>query len=125
MSNLQTAKHRSARSILRIAGPAVLVAGVIFMIVGAVDFFSAMGNFGAPQLFWCFFVGMPLLFAGSVLSMFGYMGAVSRYVAGEQVPVVTDALNDLAQGTQNAVRTVARSVAEGATEGLRSDPGKK
>ena len=117
MSRLQTPSHQRARSILRIAGPTVLVIGLAFMIVGAVDFFSASGSFGGPELFWCFFVGMPLLFVGAVLSMFGFMGAMARYVAGEHIPVATDAISDLADGTQGAVKTVSRSVMEGIEEG--------
>jgi hypothetical protein len=117
MSRLQTPQQQKARSVFRIVGPILLTIGIIFMIVGAVDFFSAFGSFEGPKLFWCFFVGMPLLFLGGVLSMFGFMGAVARYVAGEHVPVATDAMSDLAEGTQGAIKTVARSVAEGLREG--------
>ncbi len=59
---------------------------------------------------------MPLLFVGGVLCMFGFMGAVARYSAAEHVPVATDAINDLAEGTQGAFKTVARAVAEGVKE---------
>lgn len=48
--------------------------------------------------------------------MFGYMGVIARYTAAEQVPVATDAINDLADGTQAAVKKVARSVTEGIVE---------
>ena len=122
MSTLQTPKHSAARSLLRIVGPSIALVGLSFMIVGIVSFFSAIGSFETPRLFWCCFVGMPLLFVGGVLSMFGFMGAVSRYAAAEQVPVATDAINDLAVGTQNAVKTVARAVAEGVKEGLEHKP---
>ena len=125
MTRLQTPQQQKTRSILRVAGPILLILGIICMIVGAVDFFSAFGSFDSPKLFWCFFVGMPLLFLGSVLSMFGFMGAVTRYVAGEQVPVATDALTDLAEGTQGAIKTVSRAVAEGIREGSRSEDRKE
>jgi heme/copper-type cytochrome/quinol oxidase subunit 1 len=80
------------------------------------SFFSAFGGAGVPRFFWCCFVGMPLLFAGIVMCMFGFMGAIARYAAAEQVPVATDAINDLAEGTKGAVKTVARAVAEGVKE---------
>ncbi|MCF7786023.1 MAG: hypothetical protein K9N47_07870 [Prosthecobacter sp.] len=118
MSKLQTPQHHKARAFLRRAGPIVMLVGLIFTIIGMVSFFSAFGRFGSPHYFWCCFVGMPLLFVGSVMSMFGFMGALARYVAAEHVPVVTDAVNDLAEGTQGAVKTVARSMAEGVKEGL-------
>ena len=115
MSKLQTPKHKGIRSFLRVAGPLVAGVGLIFLIIGMVSFFSAFGS-GPPRLFWCCFVGMPLLFVGGVMCMFGFIGAVSRYTAAEQVPVATDAINDLAEGTQGAVKTVARAVAEGVKE---------
>lgn len=116
MSNLQTPKHRRTRSFLRGAGPLAAGGGLIFLIIGMADFFSAFGGSGPPRLFWCCFVGMPLLFVGGVMCMFGFMGAVARYTAAEQVPVAADAINDLAEGTQAAVKTVARAAAEGVIE---------
>jgi hypothetical protein len=50
------------------------------------------------------------------MCMFGFLGAVARYTAAEQVPVATDAINEMAEGTQGAVKTVARAVAEGVNE---------
>lgn len=116
MSTLQTQKHTKTRSTLRIAGLTSAILGLIFVGFGAADFYSAFGGFGTPKLFWCFFVGMPLLFVGSVLSMLGFMGAVARYAAAEQVPVATDAINDLTDGTRGTVKAMARAVAEGVKE---------
>ena len=47
------------------------------------------------------------------------MGAFSRYIAAEQAPVAKDTINYLAEGTQDAVRTTARAVAQGVAEGIR------
>lgn len=116
MNALQTPKHQKARSALRVAGLVTALVGLLFEIIGLTSFFSAFGGGGFPRLFWCCFVGMPFLFAGVVMCMFGFLGAVVRYTAAEQVPVATDALNDLAEGTQGAVKTVARAVAEGVQE---------
>ena len=121
MSNLQTPQHRRTRTFLRIAGLIIAVTGLLFTIVGVTSFFSTAASFGTagfgpPRYFWCCFVGMPLLFVGFVMGMLGFMGAVARYTAAEQVPVATDAIHDLAEGTQEAVKTVARSVAEGVKE---------
>jgi hypothetical protein len=87
MSKLQTPKHKGTRSFLRVAGLLVAAVGLVFLIIGMASFFSAFGGGGPPRLFWCCFVGMPLLFVG-----------------------------DLAEGTQGAVKTVARAVAEGVRE---------
>jgi hypothetical protein len=116
MSTLQTPKHRSARLFLRVAGPLVALVGLVFMIVGMTSFFSAFGGGRPPGLFWCCFVGLPLLFIGAVLCMYGFMSAMARYAAAEQVPVATDAMTDFADGTKGAIKTVARAVAEGVRE---------
>jgi hypothetical protein len=116
MSKLQTPRHKGTRSFLRVAGTLVAAVGLLFLIIGLVSFLSALGGGGSPRLFWCCFVGMPLLFVGGGMCMFGFMGAVARYAAVEQVPVAMDAINDLAEGTQGAVKTVARAVAEGVRE---------
>jgi protein-S-isoprenylcysteine O-methyltransferase Ste14 len=121
MSKLQTPKHNATRSILRGAGLLIAAVGLVLLIIGMVSFFSAFGGGGAPRLFWCCFVGLPLLFVGGVMCMFGFMGAVARYTAAEQVPVATDIISDLAEGTQGAVKTVARAVTEGVKEGLTDE----
>ena len=116
MSALQTPKHRAIRSFLRFAGPVILVIGLIFVGIGLTSFFSAMDGDGPPKFFWCAFIGMPIMFVGGAMCMFGFVGSVARYTAAEHVPVATDAINDLAAGTQGAVKTVARAVAEGVQE---------
>ena len=122
MSKPQTLRHQRTRSFLRVTGPLVAAAGLVFTIVGIVSFFSAFGVGGSPRLFWCCFIGLPLLFVGSVLCLFAYLGPVARYTAAEEVPVATDAINDLAEGTQGAVKTIARAVAEGLREGQTDKP---
>lgn len=116
MNVLQTPKQNKTRSFLRVAGVVTVVLGLIFELIGLASFASAFNHGGLPKLFWCSFVGMPFLFAGSVMCMFGFMGAVARYAAAEQVPVASDAINDLAEGTQGALKKVVRAVAEGVKE---------
>ena len=96
----------------------IAAVGLIFLIIGMASFFSAFGGGGPPRLFWCCFVGMPLLFVGGVMCMFGFMGAVARYSAAEHVPVAVDAMGDLADGTQESVKTIARAAATGVKEGF-------
>jgi hypothetical protein len=77
------------------AGGSSSPAGVrlLFMIVGYGSFFASFGSFEPPRFFWCAFVGMPLLFVGIVMCMFGYLGAFQRYVTGESAPVAKDVVN--------------------------------
>jgi len=104
----------------------ITVVGGIFMLVGGIDFFSAFGSFHQqPTKFWCFFVGMPLLALGGNLLRLGYMGAVSRYVAQETVPVVRDSAVEVAEGLRPTIRDIAADVRSTRPEGraTREDPG--
>ena len=116
MSRLQTPQHNKTRSVLRACGVIFALLGLIFLAIGMISFFTAFGH-GMPRLFWCCFVGMPLLFVGIVMCVFGFMGAAARYAASEHVPVASDAVNDLADGTKGAVKTWAKAASEGIREG--------
>ena len=109
--------HKPVRNTLRVVGPIIALAGLGFMIVGFVNFFHAFGGTEPPRLFWCFFVGMPLLFVGGVLSSYGYMGRVARYAAEEMAPVGKDTFNYMADGTHEGIKTVAGAIGEGLREG--------
>ena len=100
------------RDFLRIAGPALVVIGLGFTIVGIGDFFMVFGTFEPPRYFWCAFVGMPLLGIGAWLCQLAYLGPMARYVAEETAPVGNDVINYMARGTEPAVRTIASAIKE-------------
>jgi hypothetical protein len=106
-------QHDDIRSLLRFVGPSVVFVGLIFTLIGIGNFFSSFGSFQPPRYFWCAFIGLPLLALGSGICKFAFMGAVSRYIADEVAPVGKDVVNYMADGTQDAVRTVAAAVSEG------------
>lgn len=86
------------RTAFRVLG-LLAVAGALMLIVTAgMDFFGSMGSFEGPHKFWMFFVGLPLLAVGGWLLQAGFLGAGSRYVAGETAPVVKDAASFLTDG---------------------------
>jgi RNA polymerase subunit RPABC4/transcription elongation factor Spt4 len=109
--------HNAVRNTLRVAGPVISLIGLIFVIVGIADFFRAFGSFGPPKLFWCVFVGIPLLGVGLSLSRFAYMGKVMRYMAQEMAPTGKDTFNYLAEGTREGVKAVAGAIGQGLREG--------
>jgi hypothetical protein len=121
---LPSPHHSSVRSFLRIGGPLLAVVGLIFAVVGLVDFFSAFGGAGRPEKFWCLFIGLPLFAVGVGMTKFGYMGEILRYVAAETTPVATDAFNEAAEGMQPGIKNIARSITEGVAEGRRSQENK-
>lgn len=129
MNNKIDKNHSQKRTVFRTVGPILLSIGLIFVIVGIVDFFSAARipftggpgfmpgtDFGGPDLFWCFFVGLPLIFVGGVMTATGFMGAVARYHAEEIAPVGKDVFNYMAKGTSEGVETISRSIHKGITE---------
>jgi len=105
--------HKLIRAVLRIVGPLTLGVGLIFIAVGLVSFFRSFGSFEPPRYFWCVFVGMPLAWLGAMLSQFGYLGEVGRYVMGEMAPVQKDTFNVVAQGARPGVESLARAMGRG------------
>jgi len=111
-------KHREIRRVLRIAGPLAAAVGLLLIAVGVGSFLAAFGGNGPPRFFWCAFLGMPILFLGTAMCMFGFLGAVARYQAGEVAPVGKDTFNYLAEGTKGGVQTMAAAVGAGLAQGL-------
>ena len=101
-------KHEQTKRRLKILGTVLTAAGGILFAVGAASFFTAMGGGGIPSLFWCCFVGLPLLGAGISCLRIGYRREVTRYIKNETVPV----LNEAAEEMQPAIRAAARAVRE-------------
>jgi hypothetical protein len=105
--------HDSKRNTLRVAGVVILVIGLACTGLAFLSFIFAMFTHSIPYLFPLGFIGLPLMFVGTVMCMFGFMGKVQRYAAGEAAPVQKDVVNYMAEGTQDGVRTMACAVGEG------------
>jgi len=110
-------RHEQSRSILRKMGISLIVVGAILTIIGIASFFMAFGGMEPPRYFWCAFIGLPLGFAGLVMTSYGFMGAVARYSAEEFAPVGKDTFNYMAGGTKDSVKTLATAVGEGLRAG--------
>jgi hypothetical protein len=110
--------HEATQAVLRIVGPLMIGAGVLFSAIGFISFFSSFGTFEPPRYFWCVFLGFPLLALGAAVTKFAFLGSVLRYMAGEVAPVGKDTFNDVAEGTSEGIRTIARAVGQGISSGL-------
>jgi len=108
--------HNSLRNALRVIGPVMALTGLVFLIVGLADFFRAFGGMEPPRLFWCAFLGILLVPVGGMLTSYGYLGRVMRYVAEETAPVGKDTFNYLAEGTREGVQAVAGAIGQGLRE---------
>ena len=116
-------RHGETRSVLRVVGPVVALLGLVLTVIGVANFFATMASFGSfdsfgpPKYFWCAFVGIPLVGVGVILCKVAYLGAITRYVAGEVAPVGKDVFNYTVAETKGAVRDLAAAVGEGLRSG--------
>jgi hypothetical protein len=90
----QLPEQATLRSALRIGGPVVFGIGLVFAVIGFASFFTAFNSFGAttPTNFWMAFIGLPLMAIGGGMIRIGYLGAATRYVAGEVAPTIKETL---------------------------------
>ena len=103
------------RTVLRVVGLILLVAGLVFLGVGLQSFFSGFGNddpnAGFPDRVWMAFVGILLLGPAGWCLQAGFLGTASRYAAGETMPTVKDSAAYLTDG--EGVLGVGRTVDDG------------
>ncbi|HHW38189.1 MAG TPA: hypothetical protein GXX18_13290 [Bacillales bacterium] len=108
-----TEQHKKARSFYRILGPVLLFIGAICLIMASIDFFTLQG-FEEPKFFWLFFLSLPIIFIGFVLTGFGFGGAIAKYQSREYAPVAKDTFNYLATETTSGVKEISKAIQEGA-----------
>lgn len=110
-------KHRKIKLAFKILGPVILVAGVVFAIIGFADLASSMKEMsGMPSKFWCFFVGFPLIAVGGALTTMGFRRELASYAMRESAPVFNDAgqiikpgVSAIADAVKNSDKTVCPS----------------
>lgn len=90
--------QQGVRTAFRVAGIVLLVVALGFLAVGLQDFFAAANSFDGPHEFWMIFVGILLLGPAGWCLQAGFLGAASRYVAGETAPVLKDSAAYLTDG---------------------------
>lgn len=106
--------HTKARTTLRIAGAAIMIPALVLIVIGMTDFFSSAASGEKPRLFFLLFIGMPLLFAGAVCLLFGFMGALQSYAVSQTVPAQRDAAKYMLDGTREEVVKTVRAVKDDA-----------
>lgn len=104
-----TEQHKKTRSLFRLLGPLLLIIGVACMLVAFIDFFTLQG-FEEPKFFWLFFVAIPILFIGFILSNLGYGGSIAKYQSREYAPVAKDTFNYLAKETTFGVKEISKAL---------------
>lgn len=112
-------KHNRNKLILKILGACLTIIGLVFIIIGIVDFFKGFNSMKPPTLFWCMFVGVPLLGIGAAMLNMGFRREVGRYVKNETLPIINEASEELAP----AITSMATAAKEGLSTGIICDCG--
>lgn len=102
-------KHARNKLILKILGSLFALGGLALAVVGFWSFFGAMNNEEIPDLFWCCFVGFPLLVVGLWLLMLGFRRELAQYAKNESVPV----FNQAAQQIKPGIEAISSAVNQG------------
>ena len=87
--------HEKFKKAMKIAGLTVLAIGIVFIVIGAVDFAQAFKSEDGPKKFWAFFVGFPLFALGAMCTMIGFHREIVQYMKDETMPVTKEAAKEL------------------------------
>ena len=97
-------QNKKIKRTLRIIGISLLTIGIIFSAIGFINFFVSFSSMEPPKLFWCAFLGLPLVGVGLGTTLQSYRGEIAKFVAEESAPAaqtflrgVTPAVSDLAK----------------------------
>lgn len=108
--NEQERKHRIKRTVLRVLGAALALAGLGCSIAGFVDLAKAFGERRMP-MFWLFFIGFPAIAFGIFLIAASMQRAINRYIKDENAPVFNEMGQQIAPGL-SAISGALRAGAE-------------
>ena len=105
-------KYSKLNKVLRILGFIFLPLGIICTLTGMIDFFVAASKFGTPNLFFLCFIGMPLIFVGTICLINGYRKQINQYHSSQTAPVAKDVANYMIDGTRDSLTKTAASINE-------------
>ena len=108
MDDMEQRKHNAIKLTLKIVGIAMIIAGVVFTIIGLIDFFNAFASedMHMPSKTWMLFVGFPTIGIGAGITTFAFRREITTYVKNESVPVINDASEELAPAIENIANAV-------------------
>jgi hypothetical protein len=114
MNRYNLNENPKIKKTLRTVGPLILGSGIILIAIAIIDFLTAFQSIsGGPTLFFLFFLAIPLIFFGSVMTSLGYMSDINRYTASQVAPVVKDVTNYMIDGTKESIIDLADGVLRG------------
>ncbi|MBD8870721.1 zinc ribbon domain-containing protein [Nocardioides donggukensis] len=108
VANPGYADQRSKRLVLRVVGVVAMTIALALTTIALLDFFTFDSGFAdpfsdeamsaEPTKFWMFFLALPFFVAGAACLQAGFLGAASRFAAGETMPVARDSMEYLTRG---------------------------
>lgn len=87
--------HEKFKKAMKTAGVILLAVGIVFIVIGAVDFAQALKGENRPEKFWAFFVGFPLFAVGGMFMMIGFHREIVKYMKDETMPVTKEVAQEL------------------------------
>ena len=103
-------QHQKIKKTLKIAGGVVFAIGAILAITGFANFFSSAASGEMPRLFFCCFLGLPMLAAGIAMLLWGFRRELAQYTKNEVTPVAGEALSDLTPAVVDMARAAREEV---------------
>ena len=117
--------HENKKKKIKTVGLVLVIVGGIFTAIGLISFFSAFAGNGFPSLFWCCFVGMPLLGFGGTLLSVGYRRETMKYMKDEGMPIYKETYQDLKPEVEDFVSIIKDEEEKCPHCGKENDKGSK
>lgn len=95
--------HEETKKKIKIIGFIVLGAGIILSATGLISFISVFGSGAFPRTFFLVFLGFPMIGIGASMLSFAYKREIMRYSKNEGVPVLNEAIEEVAPTVKKVV----------------------
>lgn len=99
---------------LIVVGSLLIIGGIAFCVVSVVSMGS--GNMEFPYFG---FIGIPLLFVGSMCLMFGILGPLTKFMQNTVAPLQRNYINYMREETAESAKGYYSDIASGVKEGLK------
>lgn len=95
--------YSKTKKTFRTLGFIILPIGLVLSIIGFIDFFMSFNSMTQPKLFFCLFIGLPLISIGIIFLILGFMKELNSFAASQSAPVHKDVINYMLDGTREEV----------------------
>ena len=111
---LNEEQYKKTKKKVSLIGILLICVGLLLAIVGYVTTFTMHSE---TDLFGLMFLGMPMLFIGTFLTVVSHMREISAFTAQQQMPIAKEGVEKMAP----SVGVAAKEIAKGVKEGLKDE----